>query len=142
MASTSEQLRLEVATPLGLALGTAAESVAAPSVRGEFGVLPGHLPLLAALRSGVLRYRAGGREQFAAIGPGFVEAGPEKVLVLTDKFALPVDIDLDATRAELADAEKKLAAFPEEYTSPDYEVLQLAVDWAQARLDVHAESQR
>ena len=142
MASTSEQLKLEVATPLGLALGTSAESVAAPSVRGEFGVLPGHLPLLAALRSGVLRYRTGGRDQFAAIGPGFVEAGPEKVLVLTDKFAQPADIDLEATRAELAAAEQKLSAFPEEYAGPDYDVLQLAIDWAQARLEALAEAQR
>ena len=142
MASTSEQLHLEVATPLGLALGTAAESVSAPSVRGEFGVLPGHLPLLAALKSGVLRYRAAGKDHVAAIGPGFVEAGPEKVLVLTDKFAKPEDVDAAATKSELADAEKKLAAFPEEYAGPDYDVLQLAIDWAQAKLDVLAESQR
>jgi len=142
VAGKSEQLHLEVATPLGLALGAVAESVSAPSVRGEFGVLPGHLPLLAALKSGVLRYRAAGKDHVAAVGPGFVEAGPEKVLVLTDKFTLPADVDLAATQGELAAAEKTLAAFPEEYAGPDYELLQLAIDWAQAKLDVLAESQR
>ncbi len=142
MASPSDLLHLEVATPLGLALGTVAESVSAPSVRGEFGVLPNHLPLLAALKSGVLRYRTAGKDHLAAVGPGFVEAGREKVLVLTDKFMSPGDIDATATKAELAEAEKKLAAFPDEYAGPDYEFLQRAIDWAQAKLDVLAESQR
>jgi len=142
VASTTDQLRLEVATPLGLALGTAAESVSAPSVRGEFGVLPGHLPLLAALKSGVLRYRVGGKDHVVAVGPGFVEAGSEKVLVLTDKFVTPTEIDAVVVKRELAEAEKRLAAFPDAYDGPDYEVLQLAVDWAQAKLDAFAESQR
>jgi F-type H+-transporting ATPase subunit epsilon len=142
VASATDSLRLEVATPLGLALGTAAESVSAPSVRGEFGVLPGHLPLLAALKSGVLRYRVGGKDHVVAVGPGFVEAGSEKVLVLTDKFVTPTEVDAVVTKAELAAAEKKLSAFPDAYVGPDYEVLQLAVDWAQAKLDALAESQR
>ena len=141
MASTSTQLQLEVATPHGLALGTVADSVEAPSAHGEFGVLPGHLPLLAALKAGVLRYHTAGKDHVAAVGPGFVEAGPEKVLVLTDKFEKPADIDGPATTLELAEAEKKLAAFPDEYTGPDYEVLQLAIEWAQAKLEVLAESQ-
>lgn len=142
MAAVPQQLQLAVATPLGLVLTATADSVGAPSVRGEFGVLPGHLPLLAALKSGVLRYHSAGKEHIAAVGPGFVEAEPDKVLVLTDKFVKPEDIDANATRTELAAAEKALAAFPDEYAGAEYEVLQLAIDWAQAKLDVYAESQR
>ena len=47
-----------------------------------------------------------------------------------------------SARKSVVAAEKKLAAFPDEYAGPDYEFLQRAIDWAQAKLDVLAESQR
>src|SRR5688500_16441859 len=101
MAASSEILTLEIATPLGLVLRTEAESVAAPSVHGEFGVLAGHLPLLAALKPGVLKYRTMGKDHVAAVGAGFVEAGPEKVLLLCDVFAQPHQIDTAKVQEEL-----------------------------------------
>ncbi|HEY6881360.1 MAG TPA: ATP synthase F1 subunit epsilon, partial [Polyangiales bacterium] len=104
-------LHLDVATPDGLALHTEAESVAAPSIAGEFGVLPGHLPLLAATKAGLLKYRVGGKDEIAAVGPGFVEALPDKVLLLTDAFLKPSQIDRAKAESELAEAEKALAEF-------------------------------
>ena len=50
---------LEIVTPRGRALAASVDEVTAPSVNGEFGVLPGHLPLLAALRTGMVTYRQG-----------------------------------------------------------------------------------
>jgi len=97
----ADTLNLEVATPLGLVLKTQADSVQAPSVKGEFGVLPGHLPLLAALKPGVLRYRVGAHVNVAAVSAGFVEAGFDRVLMLTDAFDAPKDIDEGAARGEL-----------------------------------------
>ena len=47
----AQVLKLEVVTPGGLAVRAEADQVEAPSVFGEFGVLPGHLPLLAAMAS-------------------------------------------------------------------------------------------
>ena len=138
MAAAPEMLRLEVATPLGLALRTEANSIEAPSVNGEFGVFPGHRPLLAALKAGLLKYHVEGKDHVAAIGAGFVEAEPDRVLVLTDQFALPEDLDEGKIKEEMSAAEEKLRGFPELYEGPDYEVLQRAVDWAQARLDALA----
>ncbi|MCB9598285.1 MAG: ATP synthase F1 subunit epsilon [Sandaracinaceae bacterium] len=133
-----ELLTLEIATPVGLALQTECESVAAPSVAGEFGVFPGHLPLLAALRSGVIRYTVGGQVQLAAVGPGFVEAGPERVLLLTDTFTSPSEVDADEVRAELADAEKRLDALETAYTGHEYAEIIRDIEWAQARLTLIA----
>jgi F-type H+-transporting ATPase subunit epsilon len=130
----SELLSLEIATPVGLVLQTECESIASPSVDGEFGVFPGHLPLLAALRSGVIRYVADGKDHLAAVGPGFVEAGPERVLLLTDSFALPEDIDADEVRAELAEAEDKLAHLETEYVGAVYDEIERDIEWAHARL--------
>jgi F-type H+-transporting ATPase subunit epsilon len=135
----ADTLTLEIATPLGLALKTDAETVQAPSVHGEFGVLAGHLPLLAALKPGVVRYRTRGKQYVAAVSAGFVEAGPEKVLLLTDQFAQPKEIDEDAVRQELADAEKTLAGFGETHEGREYEELQRRVDWCNARLSAKAD---
>jgi F-type H+-transporting ATPase subunit epsilon len=129
-----ELLSLEIATPVGLALQTECESIAAPSVEGEFGVFPGHRPLLAALRAGVVRYVVGGKDLLAAVGPGFVEAGPERVLLLTDSFALPEDVDAAAVRDELSAAEKRLEELDTEYTGLDYDEIERDIEWAHARL--------
>jgi F-type H+-transporting ATPase subunit epsilon len=128
-------LKLEVATPDGLALTTEAEMVTAPSVSGEFGVLPGHLPLLAATRAGLLKYRIGGKDEIAAIGPGFVEALPDKVLLLTDAFLKPSAIDRAKAESDLANAEKALADLKGPHQGGEYEELARALDWARARVD-------
>ena len=130
MANTDDHITLEVA------------SVQAPSVGGEFGVLPGHLPLLAALRAGVLKYTADGEEHVAAVGDGFVEAGPSKILLLTRKYAAPDDVSVETVRGELAEAEKSLGAFDEFYEGPEYGELQREIDWAQAQLDARATVER
>jgi F-type H+-transporting ATPase subunit epsilon len=132
--ATAHTLTLEVATPVGLALSVEADSVQAPSVKGEFGVLPGHLPILVAVRSGLLKYKEGGKEKVAAIGPGFAEAGPEKVLVLTGSFALPADIDRAAVKQELEAAQKALKDSKESMESHRFDELSRDVEWATARL--------
>lgn len=128
-------LQLEVATPDGLALKTEAEIVTAPSVAGEFGVMPGHLPLLAATRAGLLKYRSAGKDQVAAVGPGFVEALPDKVLLLTDAFLKPTSIDRPAAERELADAEKQLADSKLPLDAPEHAELTRKVEWARARVE-------
>jgi F-type H+-transporting ATPase subunit epsilon len=132
----AEVLSLEIATPVGLALSTECESIAAPSVEGEFGVFPGHLPLLAALRAGVLKYRSGGKDLVAAVGPGFVEAGPSKVLLLTDTFARPEDVDAAEVQEELTRAEERLAALGSEHAAVDHDEIEREIEWAHARLAI------
>jgi F-type H+-transporting ATPase subunit epsilon len=134
----SEHLQLDVVTPAGSVLSMQVDSVQAPSVEGEFGVLPNHLPLLAALKCGLLVWEVGGKRKVAAIGPGFVEGGPDKVLLLTDVYAAPENIKPEAVREELAKAEEALKAFDELYEGPDYNELQRDIDWAQARLEAWA----
>lgn len=136
--ATPAELKLEVATPTGLVLQTEAEMVQAPSVNGEFGVLPGHLPLLAALQTGVLSWRIDGKEHVAAIAPGFVEAEPDKVLVLTENFALPADVDIDKAKAELADCKKRIAALHKAgEEGPELREVERSEEWAEALVQSH-----
>lgn len=128
-------LHLEVATPDGLALHAEAEIVTAPSVEGEFGVLPGHLPLLAATKAGLLKYRVAGKDEIAAIGPGFVEALPDRVLVLTDAFVKPASIDRAAAEVDLNNAEKAAAEYKGPQDDAAYQEIARSLEWARARLD-------
>ncbi len=133
-------LTLEITTPRGLALRTEADFVQAPSVEGELGVLPNHLPVLAAVRCGLVKYKTGGKVQVAAVGPGFLEAEPDRVVVLSDLFATPEKVDVEATRQELADANEALKKFGERHEGAEFDELQRNVDWAQAKLDAVAEA--
>ncbi|HSQ66556.1 MAG TPA: ATP synthase F1 subunit epsilon [Polyangiaceae bacterium] len=96
---------LEIVTPKGRALGIEADEVNAPSVDGEFGILPGHLPMLASLRAGIVSYRDGSEWKRCAVGAGFVEVASDRVLLLTDEFTERPAIDPVIVRKELADVQ-------------------------------------
>ena len=104
----SDKIQLEIVTPRGQALAAAVDEVTAPSVDGEFGVLPGHLPLLAALRTGIVTYRQGAETKRCAVGPGFAEAGPDKLVILTNEYAERTQIDPVVVRRELGEVEQQL----------------------------------
>lgn len=101
-------LQLEIVTPRGRALQAQVDEVTAPSVSGQFGVLPGHLPLLAALRTGIVTYRQGSESKRCAIGPGFAEAGPDKLVILADHYIERDQIDPVIVRKDLADVQQEL----------------------------------
>jgi len=103
-----DSIRLEIVTPRGRALLASVDEVTAPSVQGEFGVLPGHLPLLAALRTGIVAYRQGAETKRCAVGSGFAEAGPDKLVILTSDFAEREKIDPVVVRKELAEVQQQL----------------------------------
>jgi F-type H+-transporting ATPase subunit epsilon len=127
-------LALTVATPLGMQLDLSVETVQLPGLAGEFGILPGHVELLAALKPGVIRYRAGGQTLIAAIGSGYSEADATRVRVITEFFAKPADVVVEEARAEQQKAEAKLKNAV--LGDPDQLEAQAAYDWATAQLEV------
>ena len=141
-AHRSGILRLDVVTPAGVAVHTDVDQVEAPSVAGEFGVLPGHLPLLAALKPGVVRYRSEGKTFVLAVGAGFAEAGPDTMTILTDRCVEGGDVDVAAARTELERATAKIDAFSGIHEGEEYDELARVSLWAQAQLDAARESGR
>ena len=134
MANLPTSLALEVATPLGNALQVQTDSVQMPSVEGEVGVLPGHVPLLAALKPGILTYKENGQFLRAAIGGGYAEATADHVRVITEYFLRPDQIDVAAAQRDLQAAEAHLKALKTTITDIEYEEAQRDCEWAQARL--------
>ena len=52
-------LQLDVITPERRLLSEQADSVTVPGLGGELGILPGHTPLISALKTGVLSFTQG-----------------------------------------------------------------------------------
>jgi len=95
--------QLELVSPEKLLLSRQVEMVVIPAAEGEMGVLPGHAPMIVALRGGVIRVVEAGRDaERLFVAGGFAEVTPERVTVLADE-ATPV--------AELskAEAERRIA---------------------------------
>ena len=77
-------VHVQIVTPHGIAFTGEVLDVQAPGELGEFGVLPGHIPFLTTLRPGSLALRGNEGVKTFAIGAGFAEAGPDRVVVLTE----------------------------------------------------------
>ena len=111
-------------------------SVSLPGTEGRMGILPNHSALLTTLGFGevVVRPSAGG-EEFFAIGGGFAEVQPTKIVVLADSAEHADDIDLDRAEKAREQAEELMKeGVPED---PDrYAQIQASLMRAQIRLDV------
>jgi F-type H+-transporting ATPase subunit epsilon len=105
MAST---IRLELVTPERLLVSEEVDEVIAPGFEGEFGVLPEHTFYLAILSIGVLRYRKGSDMRKVAVGGGFAEVTPDRVVVMADVAEKAEEIDVERARRAQARAEEAL----------------------------------
>ena len=85
-------LRLEFVTPERAIVHDEVDEVELPGEEGFFGVLPGHAPLLAALRTGPMWYRKGAEKRYAFIDSGFAEVLPDRVAVLAQVAERAEDI--------------------------------------------------
>ena len=141
-------MRLSVTTPRGALVDTEVDEVTATGELGEFGVLPGHVPLMSALKPGVLWYRAKEHTGVLAIGQGFLQVAPlpqaddhaggrDRVLVLVDQALTARDVDTANAEKELAAADRELAAWTGELDGRHH-ALTVRRGWAQARLDAAA----
>jgi F-type H+-transporting ATPase subunit epsilon len=132
-------IALEIVTQDGVVLARRVAGFTAPSVDGEFGVLPGHSPLLAALRTGIVSYTADGSEERVAVGSGFVEVANDKAVLLTDHFSTKDDVDPVQARLDLKDADDALDHFKGEPGSSEYLELMSKELWAAARLTLYGD---
>ncbi len=98
----------ELASPEQLVFSGEVEHVVVPGSEGEFGVLAGHAPLVAMLRSGILSIFGPNAQQFVVRG-GFAEVNPEGLTILAD-FAVPVDdLDRNVLAGQIKDLEEDVA---------------------------------
>lgn len=128
----ADNFQLQVATPERLFVDEQVTEVELPGKNGYMGILAGHAPLLSALGGGVLTYQGGGGPHIIAISGGFVEVFDNHVRVLADEAEFPDDIQVDAARRELDEANEALKKADSEEASA---AAMAAYQRAQARID-------
>ena len=104
-------LTLRVLAPDQSVFDGSADEVILPSTTGQLGILTGHVSLLTALDTGVLRVREGNAWTAIAVLGGFAEVEADEVTVLVNGGELGKGIDASAASAELDRAQQAAAAF-------------------------------
>ena len=113
------------------------DEVILPAYDGEIGVLPGHTPLLATLKVGIMRYREGGKTSSLVLSWGFAEVLPDRVIVMAETAKLPAEIDAAAAEATRREAEKEIADLSSH--DPQFAVVEAKLEESVAMINLHRE---
>ena len=126
-------LTLRVLAPDQSVFDGTAEEVILPSTTGQVGILPGHVTMLAALDTGVMRLRSGGAWSTIALMGGFAEVEADEVTVLVNAAELGSSINAASAEAAFEAAQTAAAAFEGKPASPDKVKAQQALASTRAR---------
>lgn len=129
-------LTVRVIAPDKTVWNAPAEEVILPSTTGQMGILTGHAPMLTALETGVLRVKANKEWTPIALMGGFAEVENNEVTVLVNDAEPGSEIDLEAARGELGEAETR---FNKAQNGTDRsELIQATQQYKRARARVQA----
>lgn len=106
----AEMVEFELVSPQRLVKSQEVDMVVVPCAEGDIGVLPGHTPLIATVRPGVVDIHEGGKvTETLFVSGGFVEVTPERCTLLAEEASAVGDLKQDEAQARLDAAEKALS---------------------------------
>ena len=107
----ADKVQLELVTPSRLLLETETDMVVVPGGDGDFGVLPGHAPLLSTIRPGTLAiYEDDAVSERLFVEGGFAEVKDNRCVVLAEEAVPVAEITPEMVAERFEDARKKVAA--------------------------------
>jgi F-type H+-transporting ATPase subunit epsilon len=128
-------LRVELVTPRGVVAEDTTDALTAPGEQGELELLPGHVPMMTALKPGVLTIGERRRVRYA-VSAGYLKVDlANECQVLVEEAVLGSDVDVEAARADLKAAEAEVAKWGDREIDGDYKNAVQRVEWAKARID-------
>jgi F-type H+-transporting ATPase subunit epsilon len=99
----------DLVSPEKLAFSGEVDQVDIPGVEGDFGVLAGHAPVVAAIRPGILTVTTGGAHEKIIVLGGLAEVSDKGLTVLADVAKSMDEIDKAAFADKISEMEAKLA---------------------------------
>ncbi len=105
----AERVAFELVSPERLLLSEPVEMVVVPGAEGDFGVLPGHAPMISTLRPGVISiYQGGTARTRIFVAGGFAEVTPERCTVLAESAVPLAEIDRAEVEGQIATLEQEV----------------------------------
>jgi F-type H+-transporting ATPase subunit epsilon len=113
--------KLKIATPERVVKELDVDSVSLPTQLGEVTVLTNHIPLVANLVPGEIRYKVGSDQGFFAVSGGFIEIQKKnEVIVLADTAEFGHEIDVERAEEARVRAKKLMQeSYKDEQTFTD-----------------------
>ena len=102
------KIKLDVVTAEREVFSEDVDSVVAPGVEGQLGILPHHAPLMTMLQPGELWVKQGDAELCLTITGGFLEVRPDRIIILADAAERAEDIDVSRAEEAKKRAEERL----------------------------------
>ncbi|MFL6838004.1 MAG: F0F1 ATP synthase subunit epsilon [Bradyrhizobium sp.] len=99
----------DLVSPEKLAFSGEVNQVDVPGVEGDFGVLAGHAPVVAAVRPGILTITTGDTHQKMIVLGGLAEVSDNRLTVLADVATSIRELDRAQFAERIAEMEEKLA---------------------------------
>jgi F-type H+-transporting ATPase subunit epsilon len=98
----------DLVSPEKLAFSGEVDQVDIPGVEGDFGVLAGHAPVVAAIRPGILTITTGGRHEKIIVLGGLAEVSEKGLTVLADVATSLAELDRAKFAETISDMEESL----------------------------------
>lgn len=136
----ADQVQFELVSPERLLLSELVDMVVVPGSEGDFGVLPGHAPLVSTVRPGVIETYAGKsvKDRIFVAG-GFAEVTRERCTVLAEEATPVADLDRATIEAAARTAREDLGLAK---NTAERAAAERAVGIAEAKLAVLERAQR
>ncbi|MCK1341479.1 F-type H+-transporting ATPase subunit epsilon [Bradyrhizobium sp. LB8.2] len=98
----------DLVSPEKLAFSGEVDQVDIPGVEGDFGVLAGHAPVVAAIRPGILTITTGGKHEKIIVLGGLAEVSEKGLTVLADVATSLAELDRAQFAATVSEMEEGL----------------------------------
>ena len=98
------KIKITVVTPEGKVFEGDVDFISVPAKSGSMGILPRHVPIIAQLKTGILKLVSDGGPIYIGVCRGYFELLDSRAYVLTESAILT---DADNREAVIADLKKK-----------------------------------
>lgn len=132
-----KKMMLEVVNPYEVFYEGQVERIVLPTLDGQYGVMPGHSPLVIAVTPGIAYFEADGEKTTFAVSEGFAEIGQHVVIIVCNAAEWPSEIDSE--RAQKAYERAKTRFNSVTSTEEQRLYAQHAMERAKARMTISSE---
>ena len=105
----ADKVHFSLVSPERMLLSGEVDMVVVPGTDGDFGVLPGHAPVISTIRMGVIEVHDGSRVERMFISSGVCEVSADRCTILADEARPVANLERAELDQKLKDAGEDLA---------------------------------